>query len=233
MTSATVDLIECPQCARRVRASAPTCIYCGAKTDGAPVVASVLPPPALRRRERPAASPAAASDDSAVPLASLLPGCPLCHGAIGPRVVAIETWESAGITLTGKEKHWVRSVKVNGVCAGCDRRLLKQRLLATGLAQIPLFLFAVWMGASGTNAFVPIAFGFFYSMYLLKWGGYTWADTLLYGGGLHMDLARCVPRGEREPDRTRFPVGLLHALGRLALIPVVGIFGIGLGSFLS
>ena len=92
MRNATVDLTECPQCARRVRASAPTCIYCGAKTADGPIVASVPAAPAVRRQEQHAA-------ESAPPPVA---GCPLCTGELGAHTVAIETWESAGITFTGK-----------------------------------------------------------------------------------------------------------------------------------
>lgn len=217
MPDVAVDLVECPQCKRRVRAGE-ACLYCGAKASSA---ARPVPAGKIEINEHPL-------------LELLRPACPVCGGDVGERFVAIETWEYVDTTLlTGKTRHLVRSLKVPGVCTSCHRGIGRKQILASFVVVLPFVLICAAIANATSGFTVPLMVMAMYALHLLKWTGYTWADAWLYGFALEMDLAKWVPRGKADLERIRFPVGWLHALGRLALIPTAAMVGLAIGSLFA
>jgi len=164
---------------------------------------------------RPPAGPAATLADRADVL--LAATCPRCGEARPQESLTVEGWEDTGLTLGGRQTWTIRTLEIPGYCRECTKSLTTRRLLATALAALPLWLCAFGLGFQWGRGGLVIL-GILYAGFLLKRIGYTWADWLLYGMELEMQLATRVAPVRNGDASVRFPLGCLSSLFRLGFI---------------
>ncbi|NWF76042.1 MAG: hypothetical protein HXY53_05645 [Nitrospirae bacterium] len=144
--------------------------------------------------------------------------CPGCGGIAGEKTVRIEIWKFWWLRFILRDEpgNWWRCDQVilsPSYCENCASSLGKKQTFASVLAILP-FLIVLGIAPPLQKNFFPFFFLFAYSFYLALWGNYTWADRLLYGWELNIQLKEWIPDTK---GKVVFPVPASQCIFRITL----------------
>ncbi len=163
---------------------------------------------------QPNRSAAAALAKAQILLENTCPKCGINHNL---EPIFVEGWEDTGLTLRGKQTWTIRSVDVPGYCHECSRSLWKRRLAATALMAVPIWVCAM-MNVINRGNTGWVILGLVYFLFIFRRIGYCWADWLLFGMELEMNLATRIAPVRVGDSSVRFPLGFLWSSARIAAI---------------
>lgn len=209
---------ECAGCKRSVNVAIPVCPFCGRRARPSEGTAEPLPVDSARSASvSTAGAPAVGASGSA--------RCPRCGAPAGLNPVQVEVWKGAFHWNPGVRRFNVLSRDLAGLCNECSSWLRGRRGLASLLMVAPFLALAA---LAGTGSVPLLMVTGLYGLHLVRAGSYGFADGMVYGSELEAvfrDRLPHHPGGDVAKETVRFPAGIVHGIGRIA---VAGTFGFAL-----